>query len=258
MPRQVDRNDLPSAGRELRQQFVPPRLGRSREAVEEHERLRTLPSSPCARTFQGMRILVIGATGTIGSAVADALRERGHDIVGAGATSGERRVDISDPASIERLYESAGPLDAVVCAAGVARFGPLDALTAEDFDLSVRSKLLGQVELVRRGVGVVGEGGSFTLTSGDLSTAPEPGTVAVVMTGAAVEAFARAAALDLDGRYRVNVVSPGAVAESLEAAGRDASGAVRVRDVAAHYVRSVEGHETGTVFDARAFERRGD
>lgn len=199
-----------------------------------------------------MKILLIGATGTIGSAVADALRARGHEVLGAGATSGERRVDISDPASIERLYQSAGPVDAVVCAAGVARFGALDDLTVEEFEVSVRNKLLGQVELVRRGVGVVREGGSFTLTSGDLSTAPEPGTVAVVMTGAAVEAFARATALDVEGRYRVNVVSPGAVAESLEAAGRDASGAVRARDVAAHYVRSVEGHETGTVFDARA------
>jgi NAD(P)-dependent dehydrogenase (short-subunit alcohol dehydrogenase family) len=199
-----------------------------------------------------MRILVIGATGTIGSAVASALEARGHDVLGAGATSGDYRVDISDPASIERLYRSAGTVDAVVCAAGVARFGALDDLDPEDFEVSVRNKLLGQVELVRRGVGVVPEGGSFTLTSGDLSTAPEPGTVAVVMTGAAVEAFARAAALDLDGRYRVNVVSPGAVAESLEAAGRDATGAVRVRDVAARYVRAVEGHETGSVFDARA------
>lgn len=199
-----------------------------------------------------MKILVIGATGTIGSAVADALRARGHEILGAGATSGEHRVDISDPASIERLYESAGPLDAVVCAAGIARFGALDDLTVEDFAASTRNKLLGQVELVRRGVGVVRRGGSFTLTSGDLSTAPEPGTVAVVMTGAAVEAFARAAALDLEGRYRVNVVSPGAVAESLEAAGHDATGSIRARDVATHYVRSVDGHETGTVFDARA------
>lgn len=204
-----------------------------------------------------MKILVIGATGTIGSAVAGALRARGHEVVGVGATSGDHRVDISQPSSIERLYASTGPVDAVVCAAGVARFGALDALTAEDFEASVRNKLLGQVELVRRGVGVVREGGSFTLTSGDLSTAPEPGTVAVVMTGAAVEAFARAAALDLEGRYRVNVVSPGAVAESLEAAGRDAAGAVRVRDVADHYVRAVEGRETGTVLDARSPERRG-
>ena len=205
-----------------------------------------------------MKILVIGATGTIGSAVTGALRARGHQVLGAGATSGDYRVDISDPASIERLYGTTGSVDAVVCAAGVARFGALDALTTKDFEASVRNKLLGQVELVRRGVGLVREGGSFTLTSGDLSTAPEPGTVAVVMTGAAVEAFARAAALDLEGRYRVNVVSPGAVAESLEAAGHDASGAVRAHEVAAHYVRAVEGRATGMVLEARAPERRGD
>ena len=224
--------------------------------MEEDQRRRPLLGSGPRGTFGGMRILVIGATGIIGSAVAEALEARGHEVLAAGSSSGPLRVDLSDPASVQALYADAGRLDAVVCAAGVARFGSVDELDAEDFAASARNKLLGQIEVVRQGLGVVREGGSFTLTSGDLSTDPAPGTAAVVATGIAVEGFARAAALDLEGRWRVNVVSPGPVAESLEASGGDPADGIRAADVAAYYVASVEGQESGAVLDARRPMRR--
>lgn len=198
-----------------------------------------------------MKVLVIGATGTIGSAVATTLEGRGHDVIPVGSTSGSLRVDLGNRESIDQLYAETGSVDAVVCAAGIARFGPLDTLSDDDFDLSVRNKLIGQVALVRHGLTTVRPGGSFTLTSGDLSTAPAPGTVAVAMTGAAVEAFARAAALDLEDRHRVNVVSPGPVAESLEAAGQDPAAGIPAGALADYYVRSVEGTDSGRVYDAR-------
>jgi NAD(P)-dependent dehydrogenase (short-subunit alcohol dehydrogenase family) len=199
-----------------------------------------------------MRILHVGATGTIGTAVADALGARGHDVVRVGASSGDLTVDLADPASIEALYAACGPVDAVVCTAGVARFGPLEELTDEDFRTSLANKLMGQVNLVRRGLGVVPEGGSFTLTSGTLSEKPEAGTPAVAMTGAAVEAFARAAAIDLGGRWRVNVVSPGPVADSLVARGLDPKPGIWAKDLAAHYVALIEGRQTGEVVTAEA------
>jgi NAD(P)-dependent dehydrogenase (short-subunit alcohol dehydrogenase family) len=137
-----------------------------------------------------------------------------------------------------------------VCTAGVARFGPLEALTDEDFRTSLANKLMGQVNLVRRGLGVVPEGGSFTLTSGTLSEMPEAGTPAVAMSGAAVEAFARAAAIDLAGRWRVNVVSPGPVADSRVARGLDSMPGIWAKDLAAYYVELVEGTRTGEVVTA--------
>lgn len=197
-----------------------------------------------------MRILVVGATGTIGSAIVDALVERGHDVALAGATRGDLSVNIADPASIDRLYAAALPLDAVVCAAGRAEFGTLDALSDDAFGASVASKLMGQVNLVRRGIGRVRHGGSFTLTSGDLSQKPSPGSVAVTMTGAAVEAFARAAAIDLQGRYRINVVSPGWVAESRVRAGLPPMPGIWAKDLAARYVALVEGDDSGAVVSA--------
>jgi NAD(P)-dependent dehydrogenase (short-subunit alcohol dehydrogenase family) len=197
-----------------------------------------------------MRVLIVGATGTIGSAVAAALVERGHEVVRAAAARGDFAVDLSAPRSIEALYAWARPLDGVVCAAGRAEFGQLTELSDDAFRSSIASKLMGQVNLVRRGIGIVREGGSFTLTSGGLSQAPAPGTTAVTMTGAAVEAFGRAAALDLAGRYRVNVVSPGWVAESRVRAGLPPMPGIWAKDLAARYVSLVEGSATGQIVSA--------
>jgi len=201
-----------------------------------------------------MRVLVVGATGTIGSAVAAALTARGHEVVSAAATRGDVRVDMADPASIAALYAAVPTLDAVVCAAGRAEFGKLEDLSDDAFRASIASKLMGQVNLVRQGVGRVREGGSFTLTSGGLAQVPAPATTAVTMTGAAVEAFARAAALDLAGRYRVNVVSPGWVAESRVKAGLPPMPGIWAKDLAARYAALVEGDVTGQVVSAERSE----
>jgi NAD(P)-dependent dehydrogenase (short-subunit alcohol dehydrogenase family) len=197
-----------------------------------------------------MRILVVGATGTIGSGVCEALETRGHEVLRVGASSGDFTTDIGDPASIRELYERTGPVDAVVCTAGLAQFGPLAEITDEGFRLSIDNKLMGQVNLVRSGLGVVSPGGSFTLTSGDLSQSPRAGTVAVSMVGAAVETFVRAAAHDLAGRYRLNVVSPGWVAESRVKAGLDPMPGIWATDLADYYVDLVEGDATGQVVSA--------
>ena len=61
-----------------------------------------------------MRILVIGADGTVGRAAVGALETR-HHIVKAGRSSGDVHVDIADSASIVSMYEKVGKHDAVVC-----------------------------------------------------------------------------------------------------------------------------------------------
>jgi NAD(P)-dependent dehydrogenase (short-subunit alcohol dehydrogenase family) len=202
-----------------------------------------------------MRILVIGGTGTIGTAIASALEARGHDVIRVGSSSGDLTVDLAGTDSIEAMYATAaarGAVHAVVCAAGIARFGALETLSDDDFRVSVENKLLGQVNLVRRGVGVVAPGGSFTLTSGDVSQKPAAGTSAASMAGAAVEAFAVAAALDLRGRYRVNVVSPAWVAESRVKAGLDPMPGIWAKDLAEYYAALVEGTESGLIVSAEA------
>ncbi len=199
-----------------------------------------------------MRICVVGGTGLIGSAVSDALSER-HEVVRVGNSSGEHRVDIGSKESIEELYREMGPVDAVASAAGRAAFGELGEFSDADFRLGLENKLMGQVDLVRVGLDHVNDGGSFTLVSGILSREPTPGSAAVSPANAGLEAFARAAALEMPRGIRVNVVSPPWVSETLEELGRDPSPGMPAAEVARAYVESIEGDRSGDVLDARDF-----
>jgi NAD(P)-dependent dehydrogenase (short-subunit alcohol dehydrogenase family) len=194
-----------------------------------------------------MRILVVGATGTIGRAVVAALSPR-HEIV---AVSRRTRpgVEIAAPASIRALYAEVGPIDAVVSAAGAARFGPLAELDDEAFSFSLANKLMGQVNLVRLGLEHVRDRGSFVLTGGVLSRSPMKGSAAISLVNAALEGFVRAAALEAPRGIRVNVVSPPWVTDTLRALGMDPAPGLPPSAVAQAYVEAVEGTANGTVLE---------
>lgn len=197
-----------------------------------------------------MRVIVVGATGTIGSAVVAALSAQ-HDVVGVGHTSGAIRVDLTSIESILQLFRTVEAFDALVCAAGRAAFGSLDELKDADFQIGLSNKLMGQVNLVRIGRQYVHDNGSFTLTSGVLSREPMKGSASISMVNAGLEGFARAAALELPRGIRINVVSPPWVTETLQKLGRPLTGGVPAAVVARAYMRSVEGSETGQVFEPR-------
>jgi NAD(P)-dependent dehydrogenase (short-subunit alcohol dehydrogenase family) len=193
-----------------------------------------------------MRILIVGATGTIGQAVVAALKGR-HELVLASRRKSREQVDLTSSDSVRELYKRVGKVDAVASVAGEAAYKPFAQLGDEDFAFSIGSKLMGQVNLVRFGIASVADGGSFTLTSGILSTRPTPGGAAISVVNAGVDAFARAAALELPRKIRINSVSPPWVAETLTAMGRDPAGGLPASDVARSYVESIEGTQTGAV-----------
>lgn len=199
-----------------------------------------------------MRILLVGAAGTLGSAVHKALAERGHEVVGVGRTVGDLVADVTDPQAVARLYAQAGPLDAVAVAAGDAVFKPLAELTADDFAATLRGKTLGQLELVRQGVRHVAATGSFSLISGILTEEPIVAGAAASAANGAVEAFVRAAAIEL-APQRINAVSPTVVEESLPAYGPFFVGMepVPAARVATAYLRSIEGAQTGQIYRVR-------
>jgi len=188
-----------------------------------------------------MRIVVIGAGGTIGSAVVAALEPR-HEVVRA-SRAGSPSVDLEDPASIAALLAAAGPVDAVVCCAASAPMAPIDA-PDDEFLRGLRGKLLGQVALLRRALPHLRDGGSVTLTAGTFDP-PMAGAAFGALVNAGLEAFVRAAALELPRSLRVNAVSPGWVRETLRAMGRD--GGTPAAEVARAYVEAVEGTLTGRV-----------
>jgi len=196
-----------------------------------------------------MRILVIGATGLLGTETVNLL-SREHEVIGASRKGSALTVDISDKASIVAMYRQAGALDAVICVAGAAKFAPLDALADEDFAFSLTNKLMGQINLVRCAREAVKPGGSVTLTSGVLAQQPIPGSAAVSVVNAGVDAFVRAAALELSGKLRVNAVSPGWVAETLQRMGRDPGEGVPAATVAQAFRKCVVEDITGQVVSA--------
>lgn len=198
-----------------------------------------------------MRILVIGATGTIGRAVVAAL-SAGNEIVSVTRHSNDVQVDLADPASIRAMYRAVGRVDAVVSAAGQAKFAPLANLGDPDFAFCLDNKLMGQVNLVRYGFEHVADRGSFTLTSGTLAQTPMPGSGAISLVNAGIEGFVRAAALEAPRGIRVNAVSPPWVTETLQALKMDPSQGLAAAVVARAYARSVTGTDSGAVLSPAA------
>lgn len=196
-----------------------------------------------------MKIIVIGAAGTIGRAVVEQLSVR-HEVIPAGRTSGQEQVDMSDIASVRGLFERVGKVDAVVVAAGEVHFGPLSEMTPEQFGVGLQGKLMGQVNVALVAQHHLNDGGSITLISGVLTDDPIRYGANATAVNAAVEGFARAAALELPRGIRINVVSPSVLEESLDAYGPYFLGfeAVPARRAALAYVKSVEGLQTGKVF----------
>ena len=80
-----------------------------------------------------MKIVVIGATGTIGKAVVKLLKQR-HQIITVSRSSGDYRADITNKASLEAALGAIGKVDAIVSVAGSAVFKPLAELTDADFE----------------------------------------------------------------------------------------------------------------------------
>jgi NAD(P)-dependent dehydrogenase (short-subunit alcohol dehydrogenase family) len=198
-----------------------------------------------------MRILVVGATGTIGRAVVAAL-SADNEIVPVSRQSTAITVDLAEPASIREMYRLTGKVDAVVCAAGQAKFAPLAQLNDADFRFCLDNKLMGQVNLVRFGFEHVADRGSFTITTGILARSPTPGSAAISLVNAGVEGFVRAAALEAPRGIRVNAVSPPWVSETLQALKMDPSQGLPAAVVARSYLRSVTGADTGSVLEPSA------
>lgn len=198
-----------------------------------------------------MRIVVVGATGTIGQAVADALAGQ-HEVLRA-SRQGQVRLDIEDPRSVAALFEQVKGVDAVVSCAGSARFKPLEQLSDEDFAHSLASKLMGQANLIRAALRQLRDGGSVTVTSGVLAQKPMPGGAVVSMVNAGLEGFVRGAAAEAPRGIRVNAVSPPWVTETLLALKMDPSGGLPAATVARAYVAAVTGRHNGETLDPAAF-----
>ncbi|WP_095108081.1 short chain dehydrogenase [Pseudomonas sp. Irchel 3E20] len=196
-----------------------------------------------------MKILLIGANGTVGSAVDKELAQR-HEVIRIGRSSGDFQVDISDSASIRALFEKTGKFDALVCAAGNVTFAPLAEMSSQSFALGLQDKLMGQVNLLLIGREFANDGASFTFTSGILSQDPIRSGASAALVNGALDSFVRAAAIELPRGLRINSVSPNVLVEAMGSYAPYFRGykPVPAADVALAYAKSVEGLQTGQTF----------
>lgn len=199
-----------------------------------------------------MKVIIVGATGTIGRAVAKEIGKR-HSIINAAYKHGDIQVDITDVNSIEKMYKTIGEFDAVIATTGKLHFGELADMTPEDYQLGLNDKLMGQVNLVLVGLKLIKEGGSFTLTSGILNHDPIRYGSSAAMVNGALEGFVKGAAIEMPRALRLNLVSPTILAESLHTYGDYFHGfePVSAARVALAYSKSVEGLQTGQIYHVK-------
>ena len=159
----------------------------------------------------------------------------------AGRNSGDVTVDISSSESIGDMFQKVGKVDAIVNIAGDAKWDKFDNLSEEDFYIGIKSKMMGQVNLVRLGREYLNPGGSITLTTGILADEPVDMTTSAAMVNGAIQSFVKAVALELENGMRINVVSADLVEDSYEKYKDYFPGTtpVSMRKVVDGYVKSV-------------------
>ena len=162
-----------------------------------------------------MKILIVGGNGTIGKKVSAHFSQE-NEVIIAARTNGDATVDIADSSSIKKLFEQVGKLDAIICIAGEAKWADFDSLTEDDFYIGLKSKLMGQVNLVRIGRKYLNSKGSITLSTGVLADDPVVKTTSAAMVNGGIHSFVLAAALEMENGIRVNVVSLGMVEDAYE------------------------------------------
>ncbi|WP_460149060.1 SDR family oxidoreductase [Pseudomonas sp. S3_E10] len=223
--------------------------------------------------LNGKTVIVIGGSSGIGAAVAEAAMVRGAHVILAGrrlsstTDDGVRSepVDVTDPASLQRLFERVGHFDHLVYTSGPSvRANPLSETDLEQAQDNFNVKLWGGLRAIQRALPFLDERGSISLTSGQLGRKLVPGQFIKVGINAATEALGKQLAKELAPR-RVNVISPGVIdtpayaglaEESRLAMFAKAGNALPVgrvgqaEEVAAGYVLAMEnGYMTGAVID---------
>ncbi|WP_196895055.1 short chain dehydrogenase [Aureivirga marina] len=195
-----------------------------------------------------MKILIIGGTGTIGRKVSAHFIATDEVIV-VGRTTPTISVDITNINSIKEMFKKIGKIDAIISIVGEAKWAPLNDLTEEDFYIGIKSKLMGQVNIVRIGKEYLNKNGSITLTTGVLADDPVYMTTAAAMVNGGIHSFVLATALELENDCRINVVSPDFVEDAYEKYKDFFPGhnCIPMRKVINAYVRSVKGRVNGEI-----------
>lgn len=176
-----------------------------------------------------------------------------HEVIRVGRKSGDFKVQIEDASDVAKLFKSIGRFDALTSASGEVAFTPLTDIKKSHWDMSLHSKLLGQINLVQEALPFINERGSFTLISGILGDEQiAAGTIAATVNSA-LEGFVKSAAYELPKALRINIVSPTLLADSVGTYGDFFPGFIPVdgEKVGLAFKKSILGIQTGQMFRVR-------
>lgn len=172
--------------------------------------------------LQDAQVVVVGGSTGIGLATAKLAQHEGARVTIAGRSPeklaqaqrdlGEARIvpaDITDADAVGQIFEGIAPIDHVVVSAGTLPSGKIVGNDLANLRRIVDERVWGVVHVVRHAAPRMTHG-SITFTSGGLSSRPRVGAAMLTAALAAVEALARALALEL-APVRVNAVTPGLI-----------------------------------------------
>ena len=160
-----------------------------------------------------MKIIIVGALGTMGKHLTSAF-EKENEVIKAATVGGDIQVDITSANSIENMYKQIGAFDALISTAGPTYVGPWKKMSDTEFRKGVDGKMMGQINLVLIGQHYINPKGSFTLITGALTHEPQKNFANASAANGAVEGFVRAAAIELENGIRINAVSPTVIENS--------------------------------------------
>lgn len=161
-----------------------------------------------------MKIVIVGASGTMGQYLANVLEKENHEIIRASRSSEAIQVDTTSTQSIEAMFARIGTFDALISTAGETFVGPWKNLNDQTFKKGIEGKMMGQINLVLIGQHYINPKGSFTLISGALTNEPQINFANASAANGAVEGFVRASAIELSNGIRINAVSPTVIENS--------------------------------------------
>lgn len=202
-----------------------------------------------------MKILLIGGTGIIGSAIASNLKEE-HEVITVGRSNGDYQADIMNSQSLEELFKKIGPVDGIVSTFGGAVMGPFHEQKEEDVNLALNSKLKGQIDVMRLGIHSVNDNGFIIVTSGASGDLLMPNSSLMTASNAGVEGYVKSTGVEPFRGIRINVVSPSIVKETMDLLKLDFPGGVSAADTARVYRMVMESDQTGTIAKVHEYLRK--
>ncbi len=170
--------------------------------------------------FSGQKIVVVGGSSGIGFATAQLAAElgaavtiasRSEDKVSAAAAKSKaegRRLDVTDPAAVERFFADGSVWDHVIVTGSEVKMAPLKTMPMTDAFAAMDSKFWGFYRVAR--AARIRPGGSLSVVAGYLATRPAAGRALMGAINGALESLVQGLALELKP-VRVNAVSPAVV-----------------------------------------------